>query len=412
MKIHYLFPVFLVYTLQFVSCGSELPIVVNPSTDLPKYHEATTQKANKSDVAFNKSMNIYIDYSGGMFNPIDQCYKLIDHIITVTNRKNTVFYNVGSGSPSKIKGDVLKPGHPKNPRQISNYNDIQSYLDDAIDSITNNYTNQSIFITDFELHKAGKIDPNPWATLLFESWLSKGHQIDVFAKAFTNKYNETQYLYILLFTPKNYPKEESLINRLKKDGLIDNEDIEWFSFSNNLGTIIKDKNTYDKKVIFTTQEFEEEKYGYYAFDFWAVESKLLFNSVVFKNTSQNYKDVKIEHEITDLSGSFAQNQKGVTVSRDIFDISIDQQNEEYTFNIKVSDEISGLNNQRELYRIDFYLTDANASFDKERMDNILQWTNKQSGVVFTSLNKSLQEAIRRVKPQKELLYTYYIELSL
>jgi hypothetical protein len=393
------------------SCNDQLPIVTAPKAQITSYHESTLKSENRN-ANFNKSINIYIDYSGGMFLPINQCYDLIDEIITITNKKSTVFYNVGLGEPYKIKGNILKPAHPKNPRQNSNYTDAESYLDDAIDSITNDYNSQSIFITDFELYKKGKLDPSPWATLSFEDWLSKGHQIDIFAKEFNNRYNKSQYLYIILFIPKNYPSDESLIGRLQQDGFANSKEIEWFSFSNNLGTAVKNGDAYDKKATYTTQEYEDEKFGYYAFDFETVKAKSLFNSIVFKNTSQNYKDVKIEYEVTDISISFSQNKKGKTPSKETFDISIDKNQEEYTFDIKLSNNITGLNNSKELHRIDFYLTDARADFDTERMDNILQWTNESTGVAFSSLNKSLQEAIKRVKPQKELLYTYYIELSL
>jgi hypothetical protein len=411
MKSHQLYTLLIIGILTISNCNTEMPIVVNPEKEITTYHKSTLT-TEKKNTDFDKSINVYIDYSGGMFLPINQCYDLIDEVITITNKENTVFYNVGLGSPYKIKGNVLKPSHPKNPRQNSNYTDAESYLNDAIDSITTDYNSQSIFITDFELYRDGRFDPSPWATLDFENWLSKGHQIDVFAKEFTNGYNKSQYLYIILFTPKNYPVDESLINRLTQDNLANGKELEWFSFSNNLGTIVKNGSAYDKKTIYATQEYEEEKFGYYAFDYTVVSSKPLFSSIALKNTSQNYKKIKIDYEVTDISTSFSNKGKGQAPSKEIFDISINNNQEEYTFEVKLSNNLKGLIKPKELYRIDFFLTNATADFDEERMNNILQWTDEKSGMTFSSLNKSLQEAIKRVKPQKELLYTYYIELSL
>jgi hypothetical protein len=348
-----------------------------------------------------------------MFLPINQCYDLIDEIITITNKKSTVFYNVGLGEPYKIKGNILKPNHSKNPRQNSNYTDAESYLDDAIDSITNDYSSQSIFITDFELYKNGRFDSTPWATLYFENWLLEGHEIDVFAKEFTNKNSRPQYLYLILFTPKNYPTDEAVITRLKAEGYTKKTDLEWFSFSDNLGEI--EQNGSYNKLIAPNQEFESDLFAYYEFDLLGIKPVLnnapLFKNISFKNTSQVYKDLRIDYELTDLTDSFAKKGKGENVDKNVFDIGINNNKEVYEFEVKLSDKLNGLRNQRELYRIDFYLTDANAGFNEERMDNILQWTDS-NGTTFSSLNKSLQEAVTRVKLEKKLLYTYYVELSI
>jgi hypothetical protein len=394
------------------SCNDQLPIVTDPKAQITSYHESTLKSENRN-ANFNKSINIYIDYSGGMFLPINQCYDLIDEIITITNKKSTVFYNVGLGEPYKIKGNILKPNHSKNPRQNSNYTDAESYLDDAIDSITNDYSSQSIFITDFELYKNGRFDPSPWATLYFENWLSKGHEIDVFAKEFTNKNSRPQYLYLILFTPQNYPTDEAVITRLKAEGYTKKTDLEWFSFSDNLGEI--GQNGSYNKLIAPNQEFGSDLFAYYEFDLLGIRPVLnnapLFKNISFKNTSQVYKDLKIDYELTDLTDSFSKKGKGENVGKNVFDIGINNNKEVYEFEVKLSDKLNGLRNQRELYRIDFYLTDANAGFNEERMDNILQWTDS-NGTTFSSLNKSLQEAVTRVKLEKKLLYTYYIELSI
>ena len=235
----------------------------------------------------------------------------------------------------------------------------------------------------------------------------------MFAKEFTNKNSRPQYLYLILFTPKNYPTDEAVITRLKAEGYTKKTDLEWFSFSDNLGEI--EQNGSYNKLIAPNQEFESDLFAYYEFDLLGIKPVLnnapLFKNISFKNTSQVYKDLRIDYELTDLTDSFAKKGKGENVDKNVFDIGINNNKEVYEFEVKLSDKLNGLRNQRELYRIDFYLTDANAGFNEERMDNILQWTDS-NGTTFSSLNKSLQEAVTRVKLEKKLLYTYYVELSI
>lgn len=394
------------------NCGTDLPIVTNKK-DLENYHQSTLEIKRKNN-AFDKSMKVYIDYSGGMFVPINECYDLIDEVITITNKRNTAFYNVGLGEPYQIEGNILESAHPKNPRKNSNYTDAESYLDAAVDSITTDYQSQSLFITDFELYRSGQFDPTPWATLSFENWLSKGHQIDVFAKEFTNSKNKSQYLYLIVFTPNHFPKETALIERLQTEGYTEKSDIEWFLFSDKIGDI-EQNGSYDKTLIAPTQEYEYTKFAYYAFDLFDIQSTLegkpLFKNISLKNKSQIYKNLKIDYELTDITKSFKNKEKGIEVNKDVFDISVDGNKELYKFEVKLSDKLQGLNVPKRLYRIDFYLTDADAAFDKDRMNNVLQWTDTNERT-FTSLNKSLQEAVSRVKLKKKLLYTYYIELSI
>jgi len=103
MKLQQLYIILIIGISIISSCSPDMPIVVNPKIDIPNYHESTLTTTEKKNMDFDKSINVYIDYSGGMFLPIDQCYDLIDEVITITNRKNTVFYNVGLGAPYKIR---------------------------------------------------------------------------------------------------------------------------------------------------------------------------------------------------------------------------------------------------------------------------------------------------------------------
>lgn len=416
MKIHHqvvlLISIFAICTLHS-SCGPDLPIVVDPPNDIPEYHDQTTPVDSAKPKQFKESVDLYIDYSAGMYPAIINCYDLIDEIVTILNRNNTVYHSVGNGAPYKIKGDILDPTHLKNPRRIENYNDPASYLDIPIDSIIKNKFNQSIYITDFELYKNGRINPTAWATTKFESWLKDGNQIDVFAKEFINQFNKTQYLYILLFTPNGFPQESSLRDRFIKDDFAEKNNLEWFSFSDNIGEVVRADKAYDETIIYTEQEYESDNFGYYAFNLNTIINNKLFNNISLKNTSQYYKNVSIEPIVTDITEAYKEKKVGRLPSNEMFDISIVENDNEYTFNIKLSDKVKGLTRQRELYRIDFYTRDADVRFDNARMDSVLQWRGGGTpGILFSSLNKSLQEAVKRTKPEEKLLYTYYIEISL
>lgn len=443
---------------------------VDPQT-LSEFHTKYVWKPSQN-AKMNDSLDVYIDYSSGMYEAMyGSLQTAINDVLTIAKEEKTKFFRAGAATPYQIDIDASE----NIPSTTTNYKENRSVLDEPIKRIVKG-NKQGVFITDFEFVPTGQkvfeaampdgkrvktwINPDAWATNLFEDWLKKGNQIDIFACEFRKPQGTSsqQFLYVLVFTPQAMlGKDNAFITRLKQlDGRL-SDTFYHFSFFNlkNTKAVTKgyDANFGGLNENLAALDFvykPERNFEYYAIPLKDVETyitnepsvkdKRILRKVILDGNLEQFENVEVglrAYRISDVFGLYQQNQdQAPTVyekdpeTGDSTIVSGQQMSFTYTegdettaifepiFNkeskeigIKLKPDFYGTDNKSEIYRID--LTLKNASFkETPEMKKVLQWTDKQ-GFVVSSLYSSITEAMRRAEKnaKEKPLYTYYLKLN-
>ncbi|MFZ4589961.1 MAG: hypothetical protein ACOYN6_03125 [Ignavibacteria bacterium] len=340
MTKHFLVLLIISVTVFVVGCGDKYPEV--NKEELSNFHQSYFQQSSYKNTT--DSVDVYIDYSAGMYEAINAHSSFVRELMDMVNSPKTGYYAVGQENPRKIKID-----DPKYiPFNAANFDQALSILDLPVKNITNNSTKQSIFITDFELVKdtnkilevvyegkmfKSQIDINAWAVNYFEKWLSEGNDIDIIAMPFNavnnwvpGKETQQQYLYILIFTPKYYVLNDvdniAIRNRLAKKGYMENKENSQYSFNfsnsnigienkytdkNNGGTnesIVCYKTFADKKGNYEFYEFKSKELLYFISD-PAMSDKRIVTKNFIKNYLKCFPEPLYEVKVYDLSKQYS-----------------------------------------------------------------------------------------------------------
>lgn len=446
------------------ACGSNY----NDPQTLSEFHTKYVWKPNSAQTKASDSLEVYIDYSSGMYEAMYHSLNtVINDVLTIAKDEKTKFFRAGATSPYQV--DIEASEHI--PSTTTNYKENRSVLDEPIRRIVKG-NKQGVFITDFEFVPTGQkvfeaampdgkrvktwINPDAWATNLFEDWLRKGNQIDIFACEFRK--SPQQFLYVLVFTPQSMlGKDNALITRLKQldSRLSDNfYHFNFFSLKNtkaitkgydaNFGGLNENLAAldflYKPERNFDYYEVPLKDIETYISNEASVKDKRILRKIFLEGDLQQFENVEISlntHRISDVFGLYQQSQDqappayekdletgdSTLVSgqqmvftytegdevKDIFESVFNKESKE--IGIKIKPDFYGTDNKSELYRIDLLLKNANFKETPE-MKRVLQWTDKQ-GFTVPSLYLSITEAMRRAEKtaKDKPLYTYYLKLD-
>ncbi len=421
----------------------------------------------------NDSLDVYIDYSSGMYEAMYGSLNVaINDVLTIAKDEKTKFFRAGAATPYLIDIEASE----NIPSTTTNYKENRSVLDEPIKKIVRG-NKQGVFITDFEFVPTGQkifeaampdgkrvktwINPDAWATNLFEEWLKKGNQIDIFACEFrkpSQGAKSQQFLYVLVFTPQTIlGKDNSFISRLKQLDSRLSDTFYHFNFFNlkNAKATAKgyDPNFGGLNENLAALDFlykPERNFEYYELPLKDVETyitnepsvkdKRILRKIILDGNLQQFENVEIglkSFRITDVISLYQQNQEqeppvyekdletgdSALVSgqqmvftytegdevKDIFESVFNKESKE--MGVKIKPDFFGTDNKSEVYRIELVL--KNATFkESPEMQKVLQWTDKQ-GFIVSSLYQSITEAMRRTEKniKEKPLYTYYIKLD-
>lgn len=438
----------------------------DPQT-LSEFHTKFVWKPSLESKA-NDSLDVYIDYSSGMYEAMyGSLQTAVNDILTIAKDEKTKFYRAGATLPYPI--DIEASEHI--PTTTTNYKENRSVLDEPIKRIIRG-NKQGVFITDFEFVPTGQkvfeaampdgsrvktwVNADAWATNLFEEWLKKGNQIDIFACEFRK--TPRQFLYVLVFTPQTMlGKDNTLITRLKQLDSRLSDTFYHFSFFNpkNTKAITQsyDANFGGLNENLAALDFlrkQERDFEYYEIPLKDVETyitnepsakdKRILKKVFLSGDLQQFENIEVglkAHRITDVFGLYQQNQDqappvyekdpetgdSTLVSgqqmvfsytegdevKDVFEAVFNKESKE--IGIKIKPDFYGTENKSEIYRIELLL--KNATFkETPEMSKVLQWTDKQ-GFAVRSLYESITEAMRRVEKtaKDKPLHRYYLKLN-
>lgn len=455
--------IFLGIALFSLACSSNYNDTQMLSEMHTKYIWKPTHEAKMND-----SLDVYIDYSSGMYEAMYSSLNVaINDVLTIAKDEKTKFFRAGAATPYLM--DIESSENI--PSTTTNYKENRSVLDEPIKRIVKG-SKQGVFITDFEFVPTGQkvfeaampdgkrvktwINPDAWATNLFEEWLKKGNQIDIFACEFRK--SPQQFLYVLVFTPQTMlGKDNSFITRLKQLDSRLSDTFYHFSFFNlkNAKATAKgyDSNFGGLNENLAALDFlykPARNFEYYELPLKDVETyitnepsakdKRILRKVVLDGNLQQFDGVEIglkTYRMTDVVSLYQQNQvqepavyekdpetgDSTLVSgqqmvftytegdevKDVFETVFNKESKE--IGVKVKPDFFGTDNKSEIYRIELVL--KNATFkESPEMQKVLQWTDKQ-GFKISSLYESITEAMRRTEKnvKEKPLYTYYIKLD-
>jgi hypothetical protein len=435
---------------------------------LSEFHTKYVWKPSHTQLKANDSLEVYIDYSSGMYEAMyNSLNTVINDVLTIAKGDKTKFFRAGATTPYQI--DIEASEHI--PSTTTNYKENRSVLDEPIKRIIKG-NKQGVFITDFEFVPTGQkifeaampdgkriktwINPDAWATNLFEDWLRKGNQIDIFACAFRK--SPQQFLYVLVFTPQEMlGGDNALITRLKQlDSRLSNSFFH-FNFFNLKNTKVISKGydanfgglnenlaaldfLYKPERNFEYYEVPLKDIETYISNETSVKDKRILRKIFLEGDLQQFENVEISlkaYRISDVFELYQQNQaqappeyekdaetgdstlisgqqmvftytEGEEV-KTVFEAIFNKESKE--IGIKIKPDFYGTDNKSEIYRIDLLLKNANFK-ETPQMQQVLQWTDKQ-GFVVPSLYLSITEAMRRAaqNAKDKSLYTYYLKLD-
>ncbi|MCU0391388.1 MAG: hypothetical protein MUE81_09745 [Thermoflexibacter sp.] len=432
---------------------------------LSEFHTKYVWKPS-TEAKTNDSLDVYLDYSSGMYEAMYASLNIvINDVLNIAKDEKTKFYRAGAALPYLIDIEA----NDNIPSTTTNYKENRSVLDEPIRRIVKG-NKQGVFITDFEFVPTGQkifeaamsdgsriktwVNTDAWATNLFEEWLKKGNQIDIYAC----KFKEKQFLYVLVFTPQSFiGKDNAFITRLKQLNERLSDSFYHFSFF-NLKAINSAPQGYDPTFGGLNENLAaldfvytpERHFEYYELPLKDIETyinsettvkdKRILRKIFLEGDIQFFDNIELElktYRITNIFDLYQQSQNqappqyeidpetgdSTLVSgqqmvfsytegeevKDVFDIAFNKENKE--MGIKVRPDFYGTDNKNELYRIDIVL--KNAVFkESPEMSKVLQWKDKQ-GFIVRSLYESIGEAMRRTEKlaKNKVLYRYYLKLD-
>lgn len=425
--------------LVVIGC-SEGPVVYDKENLLAFYkeHRPANQEFTNSS---NDKLDVYIDYSSGMYEPIQQMDEFYSFFFTIIQDDKTNFFKVGEDSLSQIdKKDVIEnvvsPYYYKN---VKNYDENESRMRDAIEEITRNKNKQSLFISDFELFEGTRtekptncgtkiktgINNTAWAKEEFSIWLQNGNFIDVYAHPFMLE-DSARYLYFILFSPASVSQTEDLSflrNRMQLEGYHrqNNEDVEWFSFSNKDFGLETPSQLDPKFSSGAINQFSKDGMVYSWYEYQMVQhlkktkDEPIIHGVWFKDNSTIYDDYDFEIIVYDVKNAYEKYKLNSTEERTLvtdhpFSLIVQKENNgRYDLGMDFNPmEIRNANDVN-LYQVEFWVKDAKKILPKDRMQHILGWVDPRCLPIY-SLKTSLEEAAARLDFEKEYLFSIFFEI--
>lgn len=438
-----------------IGCGDSFPAVERESlTQLhTRYIHPPTQTATSDGV------DVYIDYSSGMYEGIKANQKFMNDLLRMVNSPSTKYYKVGAGN--SIQVDIAQAAYI--PWNLSNYADQMSVLDEPIDKIIQTKNRISIFVTDFELVKdkeklleisqggqtyKTQIDISPWATNQFEAWLSEGNRIDIFAKRFsrqnrwvTPNTSQTQYVYTLVFTPRELlasRNERSIHSRLLELTRANvPDDAYHFSFAADDLKLTRQGYSSESgglaEVISTTQYFKDEQRNFEYYELSKAElmdfiqqpdqsDKRILKGLTLVNNMDAFPELQLTARVHDITAVWKEFSAFASQAPEKPELDAETGEKKPSGKVatfayaKPSEdvpEIFGLVLNKETKQIGLKVLDGFTSANEDTLfqidvtidkanlslapdiDSVLQWRDAR-GFTITSLDGSIREAMQRV----------------
>lgn len=451
--------------MSLVSCKKSS---YTDSDKLAQMHQIYAYQPEKNTKIVD-SLEVYIDYSSGMYEAMYSSLQTsMNDIFTAAKSPKTIYYRAGATTPYKIDIEAKE----NIPSVTTNYTEKKSVLDAPIEMIIQR-NRQAIFITDFEFVPTGQkifegatatgrvktwINTDAWAVELFEKWLSKGNRLDIYAAKFMRNGTQPQFVYALVFTPKQLVNQED--NFLKRIADLDSKvstNFYHFTFQSASQLIDKEQKEYDAMngglhqslapldfVQKPAIDFEYYQLGFKDIDKYILgdeteKDKRILRKIYWKGAMENYKDLAWGLKVYDMTETFSAYQQmqdqeppkyeidpetgdstlvaGQTMAfkyiegkerKEVFDLVVNKDTQE--FGLKLKPDFIKPDKDGELYRIELYL--QNATFNENAdLAKILQWQDKE-GFMVSSLYKSVLEAMKRVeKTNNKKLHTYYLQFQ-
>lgn len=425
--------------LTLVSCSSG-PTVFE-ETPLLNFHKKyeQTNKPELKDV--DNSLNVFIDYSNGMYDPIQQMDDFYSFIFTIIQDDKADFYKVGEDSLLQIeKADVIENAmSPYYYKDIKNFDEKESRLRDAVQTIVKNNNQQSLFITDFEMYEGVRtlkptncgesiktgINNTPWAKEEFSSWLNEGNIIDVYAHPFM-KEDSARFMYFILFSPGEVAKSDDLSfirNRMEKEGYHKTNDkmVEWFSFSKKDFGLQSPQKLEPIIALGTSNQFSKENIIYTWYDFNVLQHlkktkpEPIIRGVKFEDFSAIYDDFDFKIKVFDVNQSFEafklnDEKARVLMQESPFTLVVEREGKDlYDLGIDIDPMNVKNANSVNLYQVEYWVKNAKKKLPEEHMKRILGWVDPRCLPVY-SLENSLNEAASRLLFEEEYLFSIFFEL--
>ena len=422
--------------------------VVVQDSELTQFHNLSH---NIEATNLKEGVDMYIDFSDGIHPAILNANNVFDETMNIlSGEPNTQYYVCGAESSFKAlsKEELLGT---YNPKLVQSFKETVSVLDKPIANIIQT-GREAIFVTDFEMVRSMTptvqriangtvstyIDLSPdWATPFFKEWLSMGNSIDVFAKKFTKtKKNgvQSQFLYFLVFTPKDKAKSmvcEGLNKMVGKE-----TDFYHLDFSKSRYELIPDHASPQyglNELIGTNAYVKGKNFEYYQFnvkDFSILDNasdKALIQKLVFKNNMSLFPNISIKCEVSDITENyqhfFDSLQLGATPAglkkmplkgeavTDKFTVKLEPSGE---IKLMVDPSYRSIDHAKysQMFQVNVLIDKANLTFNEQQIAAITRWRDS-GGFDIEALYKALQAASEKTATTlpETCIYTYYIEMK-
>ena len=442
--------IFALFFFVFIFCGCDNYCLLDANL-LTSIHQQTTPNNAQP---FTEGIDVYIDFSDGMHPAIQQANAEYRQALSLADSPTTQYFEVGTETNLKPKGKEQL----RNPDLVSSFSDNVSKIDVPLQRIVKT-NKQAILITDFELISDGItkeqytpqgkfktiINLSNWSKQFFADWLARdGNTLDIFAKPFTKtnsatKTKQNQHLYFLVFTPNELPADaEKIVSGLKRDF----PGLPHFQFSRSNFNIVTDftknptptNNGLNEYVVLHNYiENPSEKFAYYQINFndlgnldQATTDKSILRYLYFDDNMMLYDNFQFTLEVTDLTDNLAAFCDSVAVGSEgsykfskapadnqRFELVTNKlENNRYELLLYKHANFTSLDGlPKKIYKVDIKIASASLNLNEPAIDRVLRW-NDARGFWVESLASSLKNVVRQdLKPNKSLLYTYYIEVQ-
>jgi hypothetical protein len=416
------------------------------------------------------SLAVYIDYSSGMYEAMyTSLQSVVNDVLNAAKSPKTTYFRVGATVPYRIDIEAKE----NIPSVTTNYVEKKSALDLPIERIISR-NEQAVYITDFELVPTGQkifegatpsgrvktwINPDAWAVEYFEKWLAKGNRIDIYASKFMRNGTQPQFLYTLIFTPKDAVNQENdLLKRLQDLDSKLSANLHHFVFQTANHSVVAETKNYDASngglhqnlapldfALKPAFDFEYYQLGFKDIDKYILGEETEKDKRIIKNlywqgeekNMVNFKDLQWKLKVFDMTETFGAYQQmedqeppkydkdpetgdstlvsGQTMAfkyiegaerSEVFDLVVNKETKE--FGLKIKSDYIKPSKKGELLRVELLLASANFEENAD-LAKVLQWKDKE-GFMVRSLYESMVEAMKRVqKLNTKKLHTYYVQ---
>ncbi len=459
---------FVLFTVLFICVTACKKTSYTDSNKLVQMHNVYVNQSERPKKIVD-SLEIYIDYSSGMYEAMySSLQSAMNDIFVAAQSPKTNYFRAGASTPYKIDIEAKE----NIPSVTTNYTEKKSVLDLPIEMIIKR-NRQAVFITDFEFVPTGQkifegatpngrvktwINPDAWAVEMFEKWLSKGNRIDIYAAKFMRNGTQPQFVYALVFTPKELENhEDNLLKRLANLDTKPSQNLYHFTFQAISQNLIAEQKDYDAMngglhqslapLEFLQKsdiDFEFYQLGFKDIDKYILadeteKDKRILRKLFWNGNVANYKDLNWELKTYDITETFnayqdTESQEPASYEIDketgdstlvsgktmafkyiegkqknaVFEMVVNKDTKE--FGIKLKPDFIKPDKIGELYRVELHLQSA-AFNENPDLAKVLQWKDKE-GFMVRSLYESMIEAMKRTeKLNTKKLHTYYVQFE-